>query len=176
VGSGKPKQYCQDISLYTLGASGKLHLGYVGVCQENPLCTLFAERLDGGAPAAGCAGSDECYPTTMATTNGVCFQHGTPAEGEACRFLNDCAPGLICIGTDPCGSGTCQKVCPLPDQGSCGSGKTCAGVALDTTQPSVKSVLWGVCAETSSARSATRPRVMVRARAARVPALAPGRP
>jgi hypothetical protein len=172
VGLGKPKQYCQDISLLTLGASGKLHLGRVGVCQENPLCKLFA-KLDGGAPADGCATADECYPTTMATTSGVCFQHGDPAEGADCRFLNDCAAGNICVGTDPCGAGTCQRLCPLPDDGRCGSGQTCVGVALDKTQLAVKSEPWGVCAAASSARSSTRPRVLIRAPAARLPAGAP---
>jgi hypothetical protein len=168
VGAGKPKQFCQDISLLTLGASGKLHTGYVGVCQSNPLCRLFAERLDGGAPAAGCGPADECYPSTMVTTNGVCSQHGAPAVGEECQFLNDCASGSICVGDDPCGKGVCRRLCPLPDDGlTCGTGLSCHGVALDTSQPTVKSMPWGVCEPQSTARSATRPRVMVRPLAAR---------
>jgi hypothetical protein len=162
VTAGNTKQYCQDISLLTLGASGKLHLGYVGVCQENLLCKLFATRLDGGAPAAGCAAADECYPTTMATTNGVCFQAGTPAVGEACQYLNNCVGGAICVGPDPCDGGTCERVCPLPDDGTCGTGQKCAGVALDNTQPAVFSIPWGTCVDESAARSHPRPRVLVR--------------
>ena len=169
VTAGKPKQYCRDITLLTLGASGKLHVGYVGVCQEEPLCKLFATRLDGGAPAVGCAAADECYPSTMVTTNDICFQHGSVAVGEACPYLNACAPGAICVGTDPCGAGTCQRLCPLPDDGQCGTGSTCQGVALDTTQPTVLSRPWGVCTEASSARSNPRPRVMIRPTAARRP-------
>ena len=167
VTAGKPKQYCRDISLLTLGASGKLHLGYVGVCQESPLCRLFAPRVDGGAPATGCAASDECYPTTMVTTNGSCGQHGTVAVGEDCQYLNNCVAGSICVGTDPCGAGTCQRLCPLPDDGQCGTGNTCVGVALDTTQLTVKSTPWGVCAAGSSMRSSPRPLVMIRPTTAR---------
>lgn len=166
VAPGKPKQYCQDISLYTLGASGKLHLGFVGVCQENPLCRLFTERLDGGAPADTCLASDECYPTTMASTNGVCFKHAEKAVGQACEFLNDCALGAICVGSDPCGAGTCQQLCPLPDDGRCGTGKACVGVALDSSQPTVKSVPWGVCAEASE-QGLRRTRALIRPTVAR---------
>ncbi|MBI5477346.1 MAG: hypothetical protein HY906_00735 [Deltaproteobacteria bacterium] len=170
VGTGKPKQYCQDVSLLTLGVSGKLHLGYVGVCQANPLCRLFAPRADGGAPAAGCDPTDECFPSTMATTNGVCFKPGDPVVGAACAYLNDCSAGSICVGGDPCGAGTCRALCPLPDDGqTCGAGLVCAGVALDSTQPTVKSIPWGVCLEPAAARSAGRPRTLVRPMAARRP-------
>jgi hypothetical protein len=163
VSAGKPRQYCQDISLFTLGASGKLHLGYVGVCQANPRCTLFAPRQDGGAPAPGCNPTDGCYTTTMVTTNGACASAGTPVAGEECRFLNNCAAGSICVGTDPCGGGTCRTLCPLPDAGQvCGAGMVCVGVALDSNQPTVLSAPWGVCVAESSARSAARPRVAVR--------------
>jgi hypothetical protein len=170
VGVGKPKQFCQDISLLTLGASGKLHTGYVGVCQPNALCRLFAPRQDGGAPAAGCNPTDECYPSTMVTANGVCFAHGDNAVGAECQTLNDCLPGSICVGDDPCGKGTCRPLCPMPDDGqTCGTGLICNGVAFDTTQPTVKSVPWGVCEAASTARSARRPRVLVRPMAARRP-------
>jgi hypothetical protein len=163
VGAGKPKQYCQDSSLLTVGASGKLHLGYFGVCQTFPRCRLFTPPVDGGAPATGCNPADACYPTTMASTNGVCAPAGTLAAGEGCQFASDCAVGTLCVGTDACGGGTCRTLCALPDDGqSCGAGSVCVGVVLDAAQSTVMSIPWGVCDEASSARSKARPRVAVR--------------
>lgn len=60
-----------------------------------------------------------CYITPNGTQ---CHYHGGKTEGDACQYMNDCAPGLMCGGSK---MKSCQVICF--DDGECPKGQVCAG-------------------------------------------------
>ena len=96
---------------------------------ERPLvCAPPAARCDPLAPA--CAGPTEgCYPDPVRGAS-LCAPAGAVAEGQACAFSNDCAPGHTCAAgvcrpvcdprrADTCAGGTCQPLEGFANVGAC---------------------------------------------------------
>jgi hypothetical protein len=142
-----PKQWCWDLSSVLVGASGRVLVGYWGVCTETPACDLFSQDAD-------CRAGEGCIPTTMVSPHGVCF--GAGQSTGACAVEGECAPGLLC--TLEGDGGACRELCDM-DGGvvACGGGEVCQGVALDPQSPQVASSTWGVCAAPGAGGAAVTP-------------------
>lgn len=84
----------------------------VGLCTMPDSCDPFGQT--------GCTGGEACYFLSDGT---LCGGAGTGAVGSTCGFINDCSPGMICIG--PQGSSTCAELCDAAF--TCTSG-TCQGI------------------------------------------------
>lgn len=66
-----------------------------------------------------CAEGQGCYLTTQGTR---CLHSAYYRGGQACKHLNDCAPGFMCSGAL---NKKCHKVCMSDDD--CGNGGICVG-------------------------------------------------
>lgn len=76
--------------------------------------------------SVGCSRStDGCY---LSGGGLICAPAGTLTVGSDCAAANDCARGLVCVGTGP-GTFTCQRVCEAPTTGACPPGETCYELA-----------------------------------------------
>ncbi len=79
--------------------------------------------------AQDCSSSSEgCY---LGQTGATCVSRGNLAEGQACAYLNDCGPGLVCLSDVTTASNACRRFCDLGSGTGCAAGRTC--IALDTT-------------------------------------------
>lgn len=128
-----------------------------GLClgsETEATCMLFCEQNsdcpDGRPCNIGLQGSDytfcgdiptSCNVLTQDCPNGQgcyfisaagdtdCAQSANKATGAACSFLNDCAPGNLCLGSGA--SGTCTKVCDTAaNPTTCPSGQTCQAAGI----------------------------------------------
>ena len=77
----------------------------------------------------GCPTGEGCYVASL--TGNLCIPNpGTGAAGSSCSMLDDCAPGLMCVGqTLP---GTCMTLCNLGSNVDCDTGETCANAGHGT--------------------------------------------
>ncbi len=128
-------------------------------CMNAQKCTSFSPDSSYGECAdvcnplyQNCTQPDQGQNTCMhdskdKTAMGTCIAvSDTKQEGETCKYLNDCVPGLFCNG------GKCRKYCTtmvpdggLPDggvSGSCPNGQTCKQIKNATFSPA----LLGGCA------------------------------
>lgn len=78
-----------------------------------------------------CADAEGCYPSLSGAP--ACASTRGAAEGASCEYLNDCAAGMMCVGsnatdgtchkfcndTHPCATGTCQTRQGLEGVGVC---------------------------------------------------------
>ncbi len=79
-------------------------------------------------------GSLSCLPDLKdSTATGTCIDDSEAKEGDACSFLNDCAPGLMC------NVGKCRKFCGTGV--NCPNGQTCQ----DIKQAAFKASVLGIC-------------------------------
>jgi hypothetical protein len=132
------RQWCEDASRITKGASGLTHVGYFGICQTTPACDLFSSATD-------CAAGQGCYPTTMVNPHGLCLAVGQATD--ECVGDLDCAPGSVCISEGLAGPLRCRALCDLgTGTHGCPDGQSCEPVGLDPQQPAEVSLTWGVCA------------------------------
>ena len=94
------------------GTEGAGGMG-AGFCESPDSCTLV--------PNGGCPDGEGCYLAEFTR----CISAGTLGTGEACMYLNDCAPGHACVSTD--GSmGMCAAFCRLDmAETDCAAGQAC---------------------------------------------------
>lgn len=92
----------------------------LGICIEGDACDPFA--------MTGCGAGEGCY--FLAGGNTVCSTAGTVAIGGACLLVDDCSPGLICVG-DP---GACAELCDAAF--TCTTG-TCQGIGTIPNWPDI---------------------------------------
>jgi hypothetical protein len=99
----------------------------VGLCWN--ACDVFEQN---------CAQDEACTADEM-TGQADCAGAGLGSDGEACKYLNDCAAGLACH--DEGGNSVCRAYCGGPGNGACPMGQTCK----DLSQMVPKSRI-GICA------------------------------
>jgi hypothetical protein len=86
------------------------------------LCTRLCEPL-----AASCASEQGCY-LRLGTGQATCHGGGSLGQGEACTYIDACAPGLGCVLLDDDAQRTlCTAFCD-PATAVTASGQTCAQV------------------------------------------------
>ena len=109
-------------------------------CPDGRLCNVGLQGTDfvfcGDAPvscdvlAQDCPNNQGCYIASQAGDT-QCASHNGKATGAACQYLNDCAPGNLCLGS---GTGTCTKLCDTAaTPGTCAAGQTCQSLGLPGT-------------------------------------------
>lgn len=90
------------------------------------VCSSNCDPLGSGECSAG----EKCLlsraPDSRLDAN--CVAHGGQAFQESCTISADCAPGLLCIGTDP--NKLCEHLCAVGGT-DCGAGSACNAVAGD---------------------------------------------
>ncbi|MBI5531262.1 MAG: hypothetical protein HY898_01005 [Deltaproteobacteria bacterium] len=109
-----------------------------GSCGAGKTCKLFGLDPLGLCVTAcdvfkqDCAQTPEpqaCYSTGLG--EGACsILPGKGADGVACIYANDCAPGLGC--NEEGSSRYCRPYCGGPDNKPCTNGKTCVDLSTDT--------------------------------------------
>lgn len=137
AGSGGDQSPCTDdtqcaVGHYCSPFSGRCHPQCCGAtqCSTSQTCIVTAATgnagLCFGSPCdpvgqTGCTSSASCYlggnPAGGVLT--MCLPPGSGTQGSACSAIDDCAPGLGCLG-DP---GSCAQLC-RPSSPSCSVG-TC---------------------------------------------------
>ncbi len=117
----------------------------VGQCTTNGDCPdgPNGQRCNRGMPGGSCmgCGSDEHCPESTVCYVGACVYE--------CSELNDCPPGLYCLGSGRCGASWCvEGECPDAMFG-CSSSKRCRRVACEFRWdcPDDTTCLDGVCVE-----------------------------
>ena len=93
--------------------------------------------LQGCGPGYGCYASLE-YPTERCGFSryvATCRYAGSGQQGELCGYLDDCAPGFMCVVGAATGA-RCGKLCSLSGPSGCSNGLLCG----ETDVPGV-----GVC-------------------------------
>ena len=92
----------------------------LGICFKVDNCNVTTE--------AGCAAAEMCV---LSANGKICVKAGLGKPGASCKYLNDCAKGLICINNP----GVCKLKCHMKG----GSPKCAAGAcSLVTIQPEGK--------------------------------------
>ena len=106
----------------------------VNTCPDNRPCNTRLEGSNyfhcGDAPTGcnvftqDCGGNQGCYPINSEGDT-TCAAHANKQIDAPCAALNDCAPGLLCVGM---GAGTtCRPACDPAAEGSCTAG-TCTEI------------------------------------------------
>ena len=102
----------------------------IGVCvlpQSGADCSVLTQDCNEGDACYLVNGGQECFPPSPAMAG----------EGETCEFANDCAPGLVCVGTSE-EDLTCLTPCPTDGSVMCETGQCAPLDGLDGV---------GVCVE-----------------------------
>lgn len=130
--------FCLDgacTSICALGGAGcaeaEACIAHGGVFEGRDLglCTRLCDPLDG----ASCAPEQGCY-LALATGHATCHGAGSLGQGDACAYIDACAPGLGCVLLAAGGQHTlCTALCD-PATAVTASGQTCAEV-LGTGAP-----------------------------------------
>jgi hypothetical protein len=122
-----------------------------GLLDDAGTAVADASAVD-AAMARVCDG--ECDPRASDCTQGTCalvadrascqVSAGSVAEGGACMYTTECAPGLACFEAEA--GGVCGRVC-CPGDTTCGDEMRCggSGILVDGTETT-----WGACTEPRS--------------------------
>jgi len=108
---------CANSDCATGDFCGMIGGANAGFCQTPDDCDLIAQT--------GCAEMSGCYPGSAGLQ---CADAGMLGEGVACEYVNDCMPGMGCIGATG-GPSACRAWCDMAaDPSTCPDGFTCTGV------------------------------------------------
>ncbi|MDA3862754.1 MAG: hypothetical protein PF689_02690 [Deltaproteobacteria bacterium] len=100
-----------------------VNLNEVGLCKGIDNCDIVSNSCSVGI----------CRMTTSGT---ICLEGSNNyTEGQTCEFLDDCAEGLICVGT-------CESACYLGSGTGCTTGQTCVELVDPDDNPLPD---YGVC-------------------------------
>jgi hypothetical protein len=112
----------------------------VGICLDG--CNVFAQ----GCPLDGSASAQGCYALPQ-TGEGFCAPAGTSVDGDPCAYMNECAPGLACLG-DKTGN-HCTPWCGGPGNVACSNARVCTDLS-----GTVAASVVGLCAAPGDAGAA----------------------
>ncbi|MGM0597762.1 MAG: hypothetical protein ACQES9_12070 [Myxococcota bacterium] len=103
------------------------NLREVGLCKGIDDCDIVDNNCSVGI----------CRMTTSGT---ICLEGSNNyTEGQTCEYLDDCAEGLICIGSP---TATCKSACNLGDGTNCATGESCVELMDSNDDPLPD---YGVC-------------------------------